>query len=207
MSKNRLQEKAQKSHSNFPSYSSTRIGTDHAPKFKATVNFKGNTFVSPTFCSTLREAENAAAEVALNTVEKGGHKAAVLVRSKNRSAYMFKNRLQEKAQKSRLKFPSYSHTRKGQDHAPRFKATVNFDGKTFESPTFYPTLREAENAAAEVALNTVEKRGHNLALAAVLLFLSFSGSGKLVSQPLEIELPPGSDCICIDVGLDVGNGK
>ncbi|XP_062004890.1 double-stranded RNA-binding protein 3-like isoform X2 [Rosa rugosa] len=169
MSKNRLQEEAQKSRLKFPSYLHTREGPDHAPEFKATVKFNGKIYKSPTFYPTLRQAENAAAEVALNKGTKGGHKAAVLVSSKNRSAYMFKNRLQEKAQKSRLKFPSYSHTRKGPDHAPRFKATVNFDGKTFESPTFYPTLREAENAAAEVALNTVEKGGHHLALAAVLV--------------------------------------
>ncbi|PRQ41976.1 putative double-stranded RNA-binding domain-containing protein [Rosa chinensis] len=171
MYKNRLQEEAQKRSLNFPSYSSTRERPDHAPRFKATVNFDGKTYESPDFYRTLREAENAAAEVALNKGKKGGHKAAVLVSSKNRSAYMFKNRLQEKAQKSRLKFPSYSHTRKGPDHDPLFKATVNFDGKTFESPTFSPTLREAENAAAEVALNTVEKRGHKLALAAVLAVL------------------------------------
>ncbi|KAM5561462.1 double-stranded RNA-binding protein 3-like [Rosa sericea] len=169
MSKNRLQEKAQKSRLKFPLYSYTREGSDHAPRFKATVNFNGIFFDSPIFIfySTLKKAENAAAEVALNTVEKRRHKAAALVSSENRSACMFKNRLQEKAQKSRLNLPSYSSTRKGPDHAPQFKATVNFNGKTFKSPTFYSTLRQAENAAAEVALNTVEKRGHNLALALV----------------------------------------
>lgn len=82
---------------------------------------------------------------------------------------MYKNRLQELAQRSCFNLPAYSCIREGPDHAPRFKATVNFNGETFESPTFCSTLRQAEHAAAEVALNTLAKRGPSRALAARVL--------------------------------------
>ena len=82
---------------------------------------------------------------------------------------MYKNQLQELAQRSCFNLPSYSCIREGPDHAPRFKATVNFNGDTFESPSFCSTLRQAEHAAAEVALNTLAKRGPSRALAARVL--------------------------------------
>lgn len=84
-------------------------------------------------------------------------------------AEMYKNQLQELAQRSCFNLPSYSCIREGPDHAPRFKATVNFNGDTFESPTFCSTLRQAEHAAAEVALNTLANRGPSRALAARVL--------------------------------------
>lgn len=82
---------------------------------------------------------------------------------------MYKNQLQELAQRSCFNLPSYSCIREGPDHAPRFKATVNFNGETFESPTFCSTLRQAEHAAAEVALSTLANRGPSKALAARVL--------------------------------------
>ncbi|CAL5376073.1 unnamed protein product [Camellia sinensis] len=82
---------------------------------------------------------------------------------------MYKNQLQELAQRSCFNLPSYSCIREGPDHAPRFKATVNFNGETFESRTFCSTLRQAEHAAAEVALTTLANRGPSKALAARVL--------------------------------------
>ena len=87
----------------------------------------------------------------------------------NQYSGMYKNQLQELAQRSCFNLPSYSCIREGPDHAPRFKATVNFNGETFESPGFCSTLRQAEHAAAEVALNTLAKRGPSRALAARVL--------------------------------------
>lgn len=84
-------------------------------------------------------------------------------------AGMYKNQLQELAQRSCFNLPSYACIREGPDHAPRFKATVNFNGEIFESPTFCSTLRQAEHAAAEVALNTLSKRGPSRSLAAKVL--------------------------------------
>lgn len=82
---------------------------------------------------------------------------------------MYKNQLQELAQRSCFNLPSYACIREGPDHAPRFKATVNFNGEVFESPTFCNTLRQAEHAAAEVALNVLSKNGPSKALAAKVL--------------------------------------
>lgn len=82
---------------------------------------------------------------------------------------MYKNQLQELAQRSCFNLPSYSCIREGPDHVPRFKATVNFNGETFESPTFCSTLRQAEHVAAEVALNALARRGPSRALAARVL--------------------------------------
>lgn len=68
-------------------------------------------------------------------------------------AEMYKNQLQELAQRSCFNLPAYTSFREGPDHAPRFKASVNFSGETFESPSYCSTLRQAEHSAAEVALN------------------------------------------------------
>lgn len=82
---------------------------------------------------------------------------------------MFKNQLQELAQRSCFNLPAYACIREGPDHAPRFKATVNFNGELFESPSYCSTLRQAEHAAAEVALNTLSRRGPSQSLAARIL--------------------------------------
>ena len=86
---------------------------------------------------------------------------------------MYKNQLQELAQRSCFNLPSYTCIREGPDHAPRFKATVNFNGEIFESPQYCSTLRQAEHSAAEVALNSLSNRGPSHSLAARIL-VSFS---------------------------------
>ena len=87
---------------------------------------------------------------------------------------MYKNQLQEFAQRSCINLPSYSSIREGPDHAPRFKAKVNCNGEIFESPKFCCTLRQAEHAAAEVALKMLSQRGPSRAVAAkVLVFHNF----------------------------------
>jgi hypothetical protein len=82
---------------------------------------------------------------------------------------MYKNQLQELAQRSCFNLPSYTCLREGPDHAPRFKAAVNFNGEQFESPGFFTTLRQAEHAAAEVALAALARRGPSYSLAARIL--------------------------------------
>ena len=88
---------------------------------------------------------------------------------------MYKNQLQELAQRSCFNLPSYTCIREGPDHAPRFKAIVNFNGESFESPHYCSTLRQAEHAAAEVALNSLSSRGpsHSIAARILVCFLFF----------------------------------
>lgn len=82
---------------------------------------------------------------------------------------MYKNQLQELAQRSCFNLPSYTSIREGPDHAPRFKAAVNFNGEIFESPGFCTTLRQAEHSAAEAALTALSQRGPSYSLAARIL--------------------------------------
>jgi hypothetical protein len=93
---------------------------------------------------------------------------------------MYKNQLQELAQRSCFNLPSYTCIREGPDHAPRFKATVNFNGEIFESPHYCSTLRQAEHSAAEVALNSLSHRGPSHSLAAKILVSFFYLSMLLV---------------------------
>lgn len=86
---------------------------------------------------------------------------------------MYKNQLQELAQRSCFNLPSYTCIREGPDHAPRFKATVNFNGETYESPNYCTTLRQAEHSAAEVALNQLACHGPSNSLAARILVSLF----------------------------------
>jgi hypothetical protein len=97
---------------------------------------------------------------------------------------MYKNQLQELAQRSCFNLPSYTCLREGPDHAPRFKAAVNFNGEQFESPGFFSTLRQAEHAAAEVALAALARRGPSYSLAARILVSRARG------RPLPPILPP-----------------
>lgn len=89
---------------------------------------------------------------------------------------MYKNQLQELAQRSCFNLPSYTCIREGPDHAPRFKASVNFNGEIFESPTYCSTLRQAEHAAAEVSLNVLSSRVPSKSLTAKILVSSFFSS-------------------------------
>lgn len=86
---------------------------------------------------------------------------------------MYKNQLQEFAQRSCINLPSYSCIREGPDHAPRFKARVNFNGEVYESPSFCSTLRQAEHSAAELALKTLSQSGPSRVLATRVLVFSF----------------------------------
>lgn len=61
------------------------------------------------------------------------------------------------AQKNHVALPSYVCTKEGLDHLPRFKATVTFNGQVFESEEFYRKQKDAENAAAKVALRSLEE--------------------------------------------------
>lgn len=64
---------------------------------------------------------------------------------------MYKNRLQQYAQKQNIGFPVYTCETEGPPHARRFRSTVILDGKSYESVEYFPTLKEAEQAAAKVA--------------------------------------------------------
>lgn len=155
MYKNQLQELAQRSCFNLPSYSCIREGPDHAPRFKATVNFNGDTFESPTFCSTLRQAEHAAAEVALNTLAKRGPSRALAARVLDETG-VYKNLLQETAHRAGLKLPVYTTVRSGPGHVPVFSCTVELAGMRFTGEPAR-TKKQAQKNAAMAAWSALKK--------------------------------------------------
>ncbi|KAK9287812.1 hypothetical protein L1049_016254 [Liquidambar formosana] len=155
MYKNQLQELAQRSCFNLPSYACIREGPDHAPRFKATVNFNGETFESPTFCSTLRQAEHAAAEVALNVLAKNGPSKALAARVLDETG-VYKNLLQETAHRAGLKLPVYTTVRSGPGHVPVFSCTVELAGMSFMGEPA-KTKKQAQKNAAMAAWSSLKQ--------------------------------------------------
>lgn len=146
MYKNQLQELAQRSCFNLPSYISIREGPDHAPRFKATVNFNGETYESPNYCTTLRQAEHSAAEVALNALASRGPSNSLAARILDETG-VYKNLLQEVSQRVGASLPTYTTFRSGLGHLPVFTCTVELAGCTFTGEPAKNKKQAEKNAA------------------------------------------------------------
>ncbi|KAI3793442.1 hypothetical protein L1987_36061 [Smallanthus sonchifolius] len=146
MYKNQLQELAQRSCFNLPSYISIREGPDHAPRFKATVNFNGETYESPNYCTTLRQAEHSAAEVALNSLASRGPSNSLAARILDETG-VYKNLLQEVSQRVGASLPTYTTVRSGLGHFPIFTCTVELAGCTFTGEPAKNKKQAEKNAA------------------------------------------------------------
>ncbi|XP_042036371.1 double-stranded RNA-binding protein 2-like isoform X2 [Salvia splendens] len=146
MYKNQLQELAQRSCFNLPAYTSIREGPDHAPRFKAVVNFNGEAFESPSYCSTLRQAEHSAAEVALNALACRGPSNSLAARILDETG-VYKNLLQEVSQRVGASLPAYSTFRSGLGHLPIFTCTVELAGVIFTGMPAKNKKQAEKNAA------------------------------------------------------------
>jgi len=155
MYKNQLQELAQRSCFNLPSYTCIREGPDHAPRFKASVNFNGEIFESPTYCSTLRQAEHAAAEVSLNVLSSRVPSKSLTAKILDETG-IYKNLLQETAHRAGLDLPMYTSVRSGSCHFPGFSCTVELAGMTFTGESA-KTKKQAEKNAAIAAWSSLKK--------------------------------------------------
>lgn len=155
MYKNQLQELAQRSCFNLPAYACIREGPDHAPRFKATVTFNGEVFESPGYCTTLRQAEHAAAEVALNSLSRHGPVQSLAARILDETG-VCKNLLQETAQRAGVSLPVYTTVRSGPGHLPVFTCTVEVAGMQFMGETA-KTKKQAEKNAAMAAWSALKK--------------------------------------------------
>lgn len=176
MFKNQLQELAQRSCFNLPSYSCIREGPDHAPRFKATVNFNGENFESPTFCSTLRQAEHAAAEVALNTLATRGPSRALAARVLDETG-VYKNLLQETAHRAGLKLPLYTTVRSGPGHVPVFSCKVELAGMNFTGEPAR-TKKQAQKNAAMAAWSALKKLSQSRSSSTTSSSPSLEGKGN-----------------------------
>ncbi|KAG6512145.1 double-stranded RNA-binding protein 6-like [Zingiber officinale] len=155
MYKNQLQELAQRSCFNLPSYTCIREGPDHAPRFKATVNFNGEVFESPSFCLTLRQAEHSAAEVALNALSQRGPSHSLAARILDETG-VYKNLLQEIAQRVGAPLPSYTTVRSGLGHLPVFTCSVELAGIIFTGEPA-KNKKQAEKNAALAAWSSLKQ--------------------------------------------------
>ncbi|XXG79309.1 hypothetical protein AAC387_Pa09g0410 [Persea americana] len=155
MYKNQLQELAQRSCFNLPSYACIREGPDHASRFKATVNFNGEIFESPSFCSTLRQAEHAAAEVALNILSSRGPSRSLAAKVLDETG-VCKNLLQETAHRAGLRLPVYTTVRSGPGHIPVFTCTVELAGMSFNGEPA-KTKKQAQKNAAMTAWSALKQ--------------------------------------------------
>ncbi|KAM3276571.1 hypothetical protein ACQJBY_044783 [Aegilops geniculata] len=155
MYKNQLQELAQRSCFSLPSYVCTREGPDHAPRFKATVTFNGETFHGPTCCTTLRQAEHAAAEVALARLSTRGPSTYLTARVLDETG-VYKNLLQETAHRAGLKLPAYTTVRSGPGHSPVFASSVELAGLSFAGEAAR-TKKQAEKNAAMTAWSALKQ--------------------------------------------------
>ena len=73
--------------------------------------------------------------------------------------HFYKNQLQNYAQKRNLRLPVYSCKCEGPPHASQFRCKVTVDGQTYESPKLFSTSKDAEHAAAKVALTSLVPDG------------------------------------------------
>ena len=154
MHKNQLQELAQSEGYNLPSYSSIREGPDHAPRFKASVTFNGEVFESPGYSPSLRQAEHAAAEVALKTLAQRNPSQSV-ARILDESG-ICKNLLQETSQRAGVPLPWYTTGKCGPGHLPVFTCTVEVAGLPFTGEPA-KTKKQAEKNAALAAWTALKK--------------------------------------------------
>ncbi|KAF3966577.1 hypothetical protein CMV_009340 [Castanea mollissima] len=143
--KNLLQELVKKEGYSLPVYDTNRSGEVHVPIFVSTVEIEGEVFKGHE-ARTKRQAEMNAAKIAYTSL-------------KEHMQHFYKNQLQNYAQKRNLCLPVYSCEPEGPPHASHFRCKVTVDGQTYESPEFFSTSKDAERAAAKVALTSLVPDG------------------------------------------------
>ncbi|KAK9068516.1 hypothetical protein SSX86_012630 [Deinandra increscens subsp. villosa] len=169
--KNRLQNYAQKRNIPYPTYTVETQGPPHARLFKSQVTIDGNTYTGPEFCSTLKEAEHAAAKVALTALSQDGVQE---------DDCLYKSLLQELAQKKSLLLPVYATDRTGPPHMPCFVSTVEISGESYVGEAAR-TKKQSEMNAAKVAYTALTEggpRANNATVITNIVGTSSSGSGS-----------------------------
>ncbi|XLU54490.1 hypothetical protein S245_049138 [Arachis hypogaea] len=76
----------------------------------------------------------------------------------NEEHLMYKNRLQEFAQRSNIPFPGYLTTNEGSQHAPKFRTTMWLDGTSYTSQMTFFQKKAAKQDAARIALESLKEK-------------------------------------------------
>ncbi|CAO2178078.1 unnamed protein product [Urochloa humidicola] len=160
--KNQLQMYAQKRGKQLPSYRPIYEGSLHAPLFKSEVTIDGQKFESPEYCRTMKEAEAAAAKVALISLPQ----EASPPQQSPVPSVSYKNLLQELVQKQGFPLPVYTTTTNVSSHSGAFLSTVEIQGTTFQGEPGN-TKKQAEMNAAKVAFQHFKDRDKGSACSAV----------------------------------------
>uniref|UniRef100_A0A6V7QYN3 DRBM domain-containing protein n=1 Tax=Ananas comosus var. bracteatus TaxID=296719 RepID=A0A6V7QYN3_ANACO len=109
----------------------------------------------PSNCTTLRQAEHAAAEVALSNLSVRAPSTSLAARVLDETG-VYKNLLQETAHRAGLKLPLYTTVRSGPGHQPIFTSTVEIAGWTFTGDSA-KTKKQAEKNAALAAWTALKQ--------------------------------------------------
>lgn len=152
--KNKLQNFSQKRGLTLPMYTCERDGPPHASRFRCKVEIDGKTYESLEFHGTLKDAENAVAKVALMSLCQDGAQ-------EDSDSGLYKNLLQEMAQKGGLGLPAYSTSQSGEVHVPVFVSTVKVGEENFEGKPSR-TKKQAEMSAAKVAYFTIKEGSQSI---------------------------------------------
>ncbi|KAJ0989834.1 hypothetical protein J5N97_008190 [Dioscorea zingiberensis] len=136
-----------------PIYNCIREGPPHALRYKATVTIDGQTFESPQFFGTLKEAENSAAKRAVLSWSSGERE--------EEDPMFYKNLLQVLAHKEGFSLPNYTTIMDGASHIPNFSSKVEIEGEFFHGETA-TTKKQAEMNAAKVAWCELRERRLNM---------------------------------------------
>ncbi|XAR64856.1 hypothetical protein NMG60_11008730 [Bertholletia excelsa] len=150
--KNRLHTYVLKRNLTLPMYSCDREGPPHACRFKSKVTIAGKTYESLGFFSTIKEADHAAAKVALESLS--------LKEVQEDDSALYKNFLQELAQKGGWNAPKYETTVSGPAHSPIFFSIVEIKGQTFQGQGA-KNKKQAEMSAAKVAYTNLQESQKN----------------------------------------------
>ncbi|XP_024186096.1 double-stranded RNA-binding protein 4 isoform X5 [Rosa chinensis] len=174
--KNQLQRYAHKRNLILPVYSCEREGPPHAARFKCTVTIDGKTYQGQEFLPTVKDAEHAAAEVALISLLPNG--------VQEDDSGLYKNLLQELIQKEGQHVPLYSTRTSGEPHMLTFVSTVEIGGESFTGQVAR-SKKLAEVSAAKAAYNTLRDRKSS----PIPLFLTQASQGQEGLQFLSSNAP------------------
>ncbi|KAG9157008.1 hypothetical protein Leryth_009061 [Lithospermum erythrorhizon] len=160
MFKSKLNETCHKKKWALPKYSCMRDGPDHNPQFKASVVVDGVNFDTETIWKSSKETYNEAAKFAFLhfTSENSSQKPkanpeASDEKNGEKEDQELKKKLEIFAQSNKLGTPTYRCKKEGPlQHPLSFKGTVAIGGHSYDSPSLYTNLHEAEAAAAQAAL-------------------------------------------------------